>query len=275
MSDFLAQLPTAQTLHDEGEFKSLGKSCLIYGIPKSGKTYWLGLLSHHFKLLYFDLESSRETFYSKENKGVFNLPNIFVQPVLDSAHKPLAWSLFMKFFKGENMTMCAKHGLASCKSCGDSKKYSENYVTYNINKIPKDVIVVVDSGSQLDTSIRGHVYGKKDWEKAKATFDEWARVNNTWDIIGTCCQNAAIIPVKLIMTFHQHVDDDKSILPSISTTNYSRTFGKYFSMCIRTKTDNRKFSTSVWSTDDKGVTGNRSGIKTINSVEDWYALWGI
>lgn len=270
----LSKIKTASTRKEAGEQRTMGKSCLIFGPPKTGKTVLAGKLSKKFKVLYFDTENSRETFYAPNNAEFFNLDNIYVQPIFDTSRRPLAQEFFRDFFDGKKVKVCPDHGLKVCPACTANKL---DFNEYAITDIPEDMIVVIDSASQLDISIQSKVYGGagKNWETAKATFDQWAQCNHIWDNIGTTIQNCGNIPVKILMIHHQHKDDDNRMYPSVSTKNYGATYSKFFSHVIRTGAENRKYSVAVTAIEGKGDAGNRAGITSMKTDDDWFAMWGV
>jgi len=243
-------------------------SVLLYGASGCGKTRLAGTLSKHYKLLYFDLENGGSTLVAEGNREFLNPDNIDYQPIFDTVDDPRAWTVIRDLFDLKDVTLCHTHGKTKCSVCKD-KEGEET--TYNLAKLPKDTIVIFDSGSQIDVSIRSMVYGtsKGAWKSnQKATFDQWNQIRGIWDIIGTKIQVASLIPLKVVMIFHEdEAKDGDSVFPALGTRSYANTFAKYFSTVVHMHSRNRKYGIDITAVDSKAVAKNRAGVGKIEMDE--------
>ena len=243
-------------------------SALIWGRSGSGKTLLAGALSLENKLLYLDFERGIQTLTSKENpqlKEWVNLDNISYQPVYDTARNPQAHFIMRDLIELKDVKLCQEHGMRKCKACGD-----EGMNVINLTTLEPGTIVIIDSGSQVDLSIRSLVYGgsAKAWDgNIKANFDQYAQLNAIWDNIGTFIQQCAHLNIKIVLLAHsQENKEGDELYPSISTRNYSATFEKFFSTVVYTEAENKKYRWSITALDHKKAGAkNRAGLTSISS----------
>lgn len=265
--------PTAQDMVDSGT-ATIGQTAMIFGDSGTGKTLLACSVSKYKRVLYFDLEQSRRTLFSPSNAEHIDLSNIIVQPVHDTVKQNYAWDVFKRLFAFEDVTLCHTHGIMTCPACkGDESANT----TYNLRSIPEDMIVVIDSGTQLDVSIATKVYGttKGAWvENQKAGYSEWNQMRGIWDDIGTTVQSAGQIPLSLIIVFHEaETDDGKQMFPTLATRSYGKTFAKYFANVVRTHSRNSRYGYDVRATDSGAIAKNVGVLDGMKSIDEFKKLW--
>ena len=233
---------------------SKSRRILLFGPPKSGKTWLAGSLAKEFKLIWFDLENGVDTLLKladseKENVEVISLP--------DTRSYPIAAETMLKVIKGGPVEICEQHGKVGCAIC---KKAGAPFTQVELNKLGLDTIVVVDSLTQLTNSCISHIT-KNQSEDYKLEFDDWGNLGKLMDIFLSHVQNA---PFHIVCITHENevkmVDSKEKIVPTAGTKNFSRNVAKYFDEVYYLQVKNGKHVVGSSTTYANNIlTGSRGG----------------
>lgn len=234
--------------------KAQNHHILLFGPPKCGKTKLAGDLASDYNLIWFDLESGVDTLKQlpieqQERVEVISLP--------DTRSYPIAIETMLKVIKGAKVEICEAHGKVGCPVC---KKNSAEFVTVELNTLPDDTIVVVDSVTQLTNSAIAFITKDKP-DDYKLDYDDWGNLGKLMDIFLSHVQNA---PFKIVCISHEieveMVDGKPKIVPTAGTRNFSRNSAKYFSEVVYMEVKNGKHRAgSSTSYANNILTGSRSG----------------
>jgi hypothetical protein len=224
---------------------------LLFGPPKSGKTVLAGELSSAFNLIWFDLENGVDSLLrlpeeQKERIEVIALP--------DTRSYPIAIETMLKVIKGGKVDICEAHGKVSCALC---KKEGLPFTSLELNSLPLDTVVVVDSLTQLTNSAISNIT-KNQPEDYKLDYDDWGKL---MDVFLSHVQNA---PFHIVCISHEtevKMEDGKQkLVPTAGTRAFSRNTAKYFDEVIYCEVKNKKHiaaSSTLYS--GNILTGSRSG----------------
>ena len=235
---------------------------LLFGPPKSGKSYLAGKLASHKNLLWFDLEGGHNVLFQlppeqQERIELIDLP--------DTRGFPIAIETMLKVIKGSRVDICEKHGKVGCAIC---KKESAPFVTVELNALDNDTVVVVDSLTQLTNSAIAHIT-KNQPEDYKMEFDDWGNLGKLMDTFLSYVQQA---PFSIICISHETevemVDGKPKIVPTAGTRNFSRNTAKYFDEVFYCEVRNKKHVVGSSTTYANNIlTGSRSGQVTETAGE--------
>lgn len=238
------------------------KRVLVYGPPKSGKTELVGRLAQEYNLVWFDLESGRDT--------LFKLPmeykkRIEMIPIPDTRGYPIAIETCLKVIRGQEVNICLEHGKVQCPQCWDikEKKPKEGAINTRValKELGPDTIVVFDSLSQLTSSCEASISRNKP-DDYKFQFDDWAKVGSLLDTFLSYVQNASFNVVCISHERDVEMEDGKDkLVPAAGTRNFSRNSAKYFGEVIYCELVNKshKFASST-TYKNNVLTGSRAGI---------------
>ena len=235
---------------------------LLFGPPKSGKSYLAGKLSSDFDILWFDLENGVDTLRQlpmeqQERIELISLP--------DSRVYPIAIETMLKVIKGAPVDICEEHGKVACALC---KKESKPFSSIALNQLPSSTVVVVDSLTQLTNSAIAHIT-KSQPDDYKLNYDDWANLGKLLDTFLSQVQQARY---NIVCISHESEvameDGKKKLVPTAGTTNFSRNTAKYFDEVIYCEIKNRKHiaaSSTLYS--GNILTGSRTGSIMETSAE--------
>lgn len=238
------------------------KHIIIYGPPKSGKTFLALQLAQHYNIHYLGFEAG-------ENVGK-QLPmewqnRIDVIRIPDTRHNPVAIHAMLRLAKNGKIDPCVLHGMDGCPICKKEPTATWNHLDVKEFSPPfpmnKDILVI-DSLTQLTTSIMAHIGrgGGEDW---KPEYDDWRKMGTFLDMILSEFQNA---PYNVICISHESLVDtedekQKKIVPVAGTANFSRNTAKYFDTVIYAEIRNGKHSFSSKTTYANNIlTGDRFNV---------------
>lgn len=227
---------------------------LLFGPPKSGKSYLAGKLSSDFDILWFDLENGVDTLRQlpqeqQERIELVSLP--------DSRVYPIAIETMLKVIKGSEVSICEEHGKVACAIC---KKDSKSFITVNLNQLPPSTIVVVDSLTQLTNSAIAHIT-KHQPDDYKLNYDDWANLGKLMDTFLSQVQQARYNIVCISHETEVEMEDGKQkLVPTAGTARFSRNTAKYFDEVIYCEIKNRKHIAASSTTYSGNIlTGSRTG----------------
>lgn len=243
---------------------------LLYGQPKTGKTALAGkLAAQGFKLNWIDLERGRRTLMNpailapqyRENINLINIP--------DHRFNPVAIDTVKEILRGGVKKICHFHGKVNCPLC--LKNPAAQYSTINILEQAENEITVIDSVTQLSASAINRGILKEisgpGGEEYKPTFhdyrDQGARLDQVFSLL-------QVLDINIICISHEKEAgkyDDKgkllksNIVPLGGTTNFSKTFAKYFDEVVYVTMTNKVHRAYNSTSYETGVlTGGRTGV---------------
>jgi hypothetical protein len=229
---------------------------ILYGETGTGKTALAGLLSEFFNVLWLD-----------GDKGMTTLVNMLPQELQDRIHPikipdntdyPLMCSTILRLVTGRKYKVCMIHGTTDCIICNQNKEAIQ--VEVELNKLPKNWVVVMDSQTQFYASVLAFAY-YKDTGKAPGTgvvFD----YKGDWDFRGIAYQMCDMFGnfmkdlrcqwVSISHEMFTEIDDEvtKKVVPIGGSKNISSNYGKWFGSQVYAKRANNKhnfFSSSLYS----------------------------
>lgn len=235
---------------------------LLFGPPKSGKSFLAGKLSSHFDLEWFDLENGSNTLFQLpvEQQDRINLISI-----PDTRGFPIAIETMLKVIKGGPVTICDEHGKVSCAVC---RKDSKPFTDVCLGTLPQTSVVVIDSLTQLTNSAISHIT-KNQPDDYKLDYDDWGNLGKLMDTFLSYVQQA---PFNVVCISHETevemVDGKPKIVPTAGTRNFSRNTAKYFDEVFYCEVKNKKHVVGSSTTYANNIlTGSRSGQITEASAE--------
>lgn len=239
------------------------RKILVYGPPKSGKTDLVGQLAESYKLWWFDLEDGIKTLLHSPRMKKEWLDNIELFSIPDTQTFPVAIETLLKVIKGGNQAVCHAHGTVNCLSC---KKAGNDAAatTINVGELTNTDIVVIDSVSQLSASAMNYIQRAiimKDNYDAKPDWDDYAKQGRILDRIFSILQQA---PFHVVCISHENLvemeDKKKKLVPIAGTSQFSKTFAKYFDDVVYCEVVNGKHKAASSTTYSGSIVlGSRSG----------------
>lgn len=249
----------------------------IMGGSGTGKTLLAAGISKSCPVLFLDMENGMQSITSPNNQDRINLENIRMQPIFDTVDHPYGHKTIRSLLKGEDTAICG-HGMyyGACPTCGDD---IDNYIGYNLRKLPKDTVVILDSGTQLDISLRTLVYGG-DMDAGiegdvDTSFHDWKRIGIIWNMFMTEIQTSHLKGYRIIVLFHEDEKNGKFI-PSVGTRDYALQAGKFFGSVLRTYVNSKgEYKVQCTAEGGQGTCKNRDGLPegSIQSGEDILRLF--
>ena len=239
------------------------KRMIVYGDPFTGKTTLAAKLAEKFKLKWIDIEHGASSI-------VNNVPakfhkNIDLIQIPDSKMQPMAAETVMKIFEGGKCVICVTHGKVTCPLC--SRDTEAKYNNICLRELGKDEIVVLDSATQLTNSIMSHIT-RKQVVDYKPDWDDYAVQGRFLDKIFTQMQGGnynCIIISHAALVGTEKSEKITKLVPIGGTTNYSRTFAKFFDEVVYCELLNGKHRfTSKTGASPQVITGSKSNI----AIED-------
>lgn len=236
--------------------KSATHHVLVFGDAKTGKTQLVGDLSSHFNLLWFDLESGVTTLYKLPEEQQARIELIAIP---DSATYPIAGETLLKVLAGNPVAICEAHGKVSCPIC---KKSGAPSTTVNVSALKSDTILVIDSLTQLASSVMSHI--TREAVSADPNYklqrDDFGNQGTVLMRILSQIQAANYNVVCITHVIEAELEDGKKkLVPNCGTRNLSATVAKYFDHVIYTQVANMKHAQGSTTTYMNNVqTGSRT-----------------
>lgn len=248
---------------------SAARKVLVYGGPKTGKTELVARLAEKKRLWWFDFEDGIKTVLHSpripkewwERIEYFHIPDTQIWPV--------AARTMLHVIKGKEVSICHAHGVANCMLC---KKDNAPTSVINLSTFTNDDVLVLDSVSQLAASamndIQKDVIAKDQFDK-KPDWDDYFNQGRIMDRIFSIMQQAAF---NVVAISHEQMvemeDGSKKIVPIGGTSQFSKTFGKYFDDIVYCETMNRSHRAATSTTYKSNVlSGSRTG-REIEKLKD-------
>lgn len=260
---------------DDIEVENESQTILVYGPPKSGKTYTIvKALAQVRKVLYIDLERGVTTLRQlpKELRK-----RVEVIKIPDTKDSPYAIDTCVKLLSGKKYTVCEEHGRIKCPNC--LTKASKVKTSWELNTLdPTEWVVVVDSFTQLTSSAQAHVCRNLDLEKQRIEFDhyraQWILLEKFLDFFQNARFHCCVITHE---TGIELEDGTEKIMPSGGTKNFARGVSKYAGHIVYFSVTNRKHKAiSSTTAAPKVLAGSRLGVEVdINDLTTFHQLLGI
>lgn len=248
------------------DYKPLAaRKVLVYGPPKSGKTELVGsLAATGFKLWWFDLDSGIKTLLRPDSAAAKYLDNIELFNIPDTQTFPIGIETLLKVTKGGAFEVCHRDGRVNCASC--KKNFPNGFSSIDTSKFTNQDILVIDSVSQLASSTMNHIcrdHILKGDDDYKPDWDDYRKqgflMDRIFSIVQQCSYNVVVISHEQMVEME---DKKKRLVPIGGTSNFSKTFAKYFDDVIYTEYLNGKYrSYSDASQNSSAIIGSRTGKK--------------
>lgn len=250
--------------------ESIARKILVYGAPKTGKTDLVGGLAAEYRLWWFDLEDGIKTLIHSPRMKKEWLANIEYFHVADTQVFPAAVETLLKVIKGGPQSICHAHGQVNCVKC--RALGAEGNSTINVSEFTNKDILVIDSVSQLAASVMNYIQREvilKDNFDKKADWDDYAKQGRIMDRIFSILQMA---PFNIVAISHEQLveqeDGKKKLVPIGGTSQFSKTFAKYFDDVAYTEIVNKKHKVATSTTYSSSIVlGSRTG-KELEKLEN-------
>lgn len=247
---------------------SVARKILVYGPPKTGKTDAVGQLASIKKLWWFDLEDGIKTLLSSPRMKPEWFDNIELFKIPDTQIFPIATRTLLKVIKGKRVAVCHAHGAVGCPICAKSGGASTEIC---LDEFTNNDVLVIDSGSQLASSAMNDIQSKiiqADQFDKKPEWDDYFNQGRILDRIYSILQQA---PYNVVTISHEQMvemeDGSKKIVPIGGTSQFSKTYAKYFDDVVYCEIATRKHRFASSSTYKPNVmSGSRTG-KEIEKVD--------
>jgi len=238
------------------------RKILVYGAPKTGKTDLVGGLAAIKKLWWFDLEDGVKTLVSSPRMQKDWFDNIELFRIPDTQIHPAGIETLLKVIKGGIQSVCHTHGVVSCVRCKPLGEQGAS--TVNLSSFGTNDVLVLDSVSQLAASamnlIQRDVIMKDNYDK-KPDWDDYAKQGRVMDRVFSILQQA---PFHVVAISHETLveqeDGRKKLVPIGGTSQFSKTFAKYFDDVVYTEIVNKRHKAASSTTYSNSIVlGSRSG----------------
>ena len=278
----LADLVAARNKLNQQSLVDL-KRVLIYGQPKSGKTFLAATVAQvpTIKRIYwFDLENGSSTLINPElNLTLEQMQKITVYNIPDTKDYPIAIDTMLKVISNrKGVTICEAHGKVNCVECkpklvigGNGKPESSGSLSDTfppINDLGTEDCIVIDSLSQLgDSAFEVACRATAGDRNSYAKYGEQGRLLS--DFLGMVQQlKTNVICITHVTTNEAEDTKKETVIPLCGTRNFSLKLSKYFSTVVYLSVEMKKFragSSPVYKINT--VAGDRLGVKLEDATE--------
>ncbi len=215
---------------------------LVVGLSGSGKSTLVSKLAAHFRLIWIDLENSKDVLIKLDQAALDNITYIGIP---DSASFPIAAQTLMDLFKNNRAEICEAHGKNNCAIC---KKDSAPTESVDFTSLDSQTIVVVDSITQLSASLLAYLCKDKP-VTYKPLMDDWGGLRKYTEFFSSQFQAFPGNLVCMCQAVEAEMEDGKSkIVPAFGSKDMSTKIPKSFGDVIYVEVKNRThmaFSSSV------------------------------
>lgn len=246
----------------------IARKVLVYGPPKIGKTWLVAKLAEILQLHWCDGEDGIKTAMNPECLAPEFRKNIKLIRIPDTQKHPIMIETLLKIVKGGEHYICYDHGVSNCPEC--NKNPAARWAHINVDTFGPTDCLVIDSVSQLAMSAMHRVIAPqlaKDMANDKADYkpdwDDYRKQGFLLDRLFTLIQAA---PFSVVCISHEQLvemeDGKKKIVPIGGTSNFSKTFAKYFDdvvYCDKVNGKHVAYSSSTYS--NSIITGSRAGVQ--------------
>lgn len=236
---------------------------VLYGDPFTGKTTLAAQLAMKYKLVWIDVEHGATSIVRNLDKQYHSNINLIQIP--DSRTNPMAAETCLKIFSGAKCVICIEHGKVNCPICARVSDAKFNEVC--LRELQNDQIVVLDSSTQLFSSIMAHVT-RNEKDDYKMNFDDWGTVGRILDKIFSQIQGGnynCVVIAHAQMVGVEKSDRITKLVPIGGSSNFNRTYAKYFDDVVYCELANGKHKfTSKTGASPQVITGSKNNI----AIED-------
>lgn len=241
---------------------TVARKILVYGPPKTGKTDLVGGLASIKKLWWLDFEDGVKTLLSSPRMTPAMLANIELFKIADTQTFPVAIETMLKIIKGGKHEICHAHGTVSCARCRSLG--AEGASSIDLGSFTPNDVLVLDSVSQLSSSamnyIQRDIIMKDNYDK-KPDWDDYSKQGRVLDRIFSILQQA---PFHVVCISHESLvemeDGKKKLVPIAGTSQFSKTFAKYFDDVVYVEVVNKKHKAASSTTYSSSIVlGSRTG----------------
>lgn len=229
---------------------------LIYGAPKTGKTEAMAKLANQFKLIWIDLENSREILAKLSPEAQRNISYVRIP---DTRENPAAINTFLLLLTKTNLNICTLHGAVECPMCKQAGRTF--YPPLTLNGLPSDTIVVLDSLTKLSESAMFYAIKGKPIDY-KLQLDDWLYMRNLLEtVLGIIEQG----PFKFCTSAHEMEgempDGSIRLMPNVGSSKHMpKIGGKFGNVAHITKVNGKHVARSSTKTPGNLVIGSRSDV---------------
>ena len=241
---------------------AVARKILVYGAPKTGKTDLVGQLASIKKLWWLDFEDGVKTLLHSPRMKKEWLDNIELFRIPDTQVHPAAIEGVLRIIKGNANAICHAHGIVSCVRCKSLGEQGAS--TINLSTFGTGDVLVLDSVSQLAASAMNYIQRDvimKDNYDVKPDWDDYAKQGRVMDRIFSILQQA---PFNVVCISHETLveqeDGRKKLVPIGGTSQFSKTFAKYFDDVVYCEIVNKKHKAASSTTYSNSIVlGSRTG----------------
>jgi len=262
------------------------KRVLIYGQPKSGKTYLAATIARVpsiKKIYWFDLENGSCTLINPELElTTEQMAKIEVIQLPDTREFPIAIDTMLKVISNrKGISICETHGKVNCIECRPKTVIGEGVVAAELIDFPavanltESDCIVIDSLSQLGDS--AFEVARRETAGEKSAYAKYAVQGNLLsDFLGMLQQVKTNIVCITHVTVNEAEDTKKdTVIPLCGTRNFSLKVSKYFSTVVYLSVELKKFKAGSSPNYKINITaGDRLGVKLedkdVVSMEDLF-----
>ena len=256
---------------------------LIYGDGGTGKTEYTATLAEsdmYEHIYWFDVTNGSETIIRMAAEGRLSAKaaaKIILIKIIDTPLQHYAYETISKIYTtNRDWQICEAHGRCDCKDC-IKDKITDGWLTFNLFKLGKKDVVVLDDASQLSDSILSF-FCKGQGLGYKPGFNEYGPMSRILTDILSVVQagttNHIWIARLLVEDDNEQVNvDDKSpqklekMYPWVGSKTYAPTVPNRFGTKIFLKKKLGKHMGMSGSTSTmEGVVGSRIGLKVEEDI---------
>lgn len=240
---------------------------ILYGETGTGKTTLAALLSEFFHVLWLDGDKGLTAAISNCHPEM--LKRIHVIKIPDNTDYPIMASTILRLVKGTKIKICITHGATDCIVCAQKKDAIQAEV--ELNKLPKNWVVVMDSQTQFYASVLALSYYKDTKTQPgtgvkidyKGNWDYRGYAYQMCDMFGNYMKDLQCQWVSISHELLTEMGDEvtKKIVPIGGSQNISSNYGKWFGSQVYAKRANGKHNFMSSSLYSAGVqTKSRSNV---------------
>ena len=249
--------------------KESRKIC-VYGSPGTGKTDLVCQLAEFKKLWYFDLDDGIKTALHSPRVKKEWLDNIELFSIPDTQLLPVGIDTLLRVVKGGLHKICHRHGAVNCLVC--NKNHPTDFSSIDVGTFTNNDVLVIDSGSQLASSIMCHISRKQlasdNWMEYSPGWDEYRKQGIVSNRIYSILQHA---PFNVIVVTHEQLikmeDGKVKLSPIGGTREYSKEFSKFFDDIVYCEIVNKKHKFITSTTYSGSVVAKSRTGKALETME--------
>lgn len=246
---------------------------IIYGPPKSGKTFSIGKLAESHTIHYLSLENGYTTFFNPACVLPEFRKNIIIHKIKDLPEAPVVATTIDSLFRNGEANLCEEHGRINCSSCKSAKK---DFYNLDLTKLGAKDILVLDSITQWTSSI--NFFLNKDNPDKKFEFEDWRKVGLYLDRSLSRIQlleNTNVICISHEGESESVAGVDK-VVPAAGTRNFSRNSARFFDGVYYCYQENKKHKMASSSTHSNAIqTGDRLSFDVTQYPDTRTALYAL